>query len=634
MLRRGNENPYLKGKSPKKHIPFVLKEEDPLRRLDEDQRKAVIKALGKSAQQEFTKHLQRLQMLVREYNPFQILAHFAYYDQLFLDGSGESHGYTPTEQSAVEWLQALVLQVQESDISRVLDEGPFGEPLLQINASLHAAFKGFGLMRLGRDTEETDSALAAELMRQHTAFVRNDGFPSQIKRLHREILRSLDAEFRAREGYSLSMLSEALWKLLKLLENRINDDFAMRRQVIGQSTAKQIIAKFAEITEQTPESVEKDMAEFSKDKQAVTAAVINWLDWRNFRLFYFKEAEFSSLFPPELDPETIRGILDDLSITLGGLSSGNPEHFILSNPVWTKPFISVGNGSFFFPFISMVQSFGLGMVEQALKKHSHLWAKYCSRVRAEFLEARTEEAVRKAFPMAQVFRGLKWTDDADGLEGENDVLVLLDTHALVFECKSGRVRDRARRGDPAALKEELEKLIGDPSRQGKRFADYLLKKKAIIKLIDSKDVWHELDLRALLRATTVNVTLEYLGPVGIQHQLLRRSGLVSADAAPTATIPFHDFECILEILDSPPLAFHYFRRRAEIESANEIMTDEIGLLAMYLATSFDLGDFEGDETRKFVVPTMAEELTPDFMERRSVHPCRNLNCAFEVGGPI
>ena len=75
MLRPGNENPYLKGKSPKKHIPFVLKEEDPLRGLHEDQRKAVIKALGKSAQQEFTKHLQRLQMLVREYNPFQILAH-------------------------------------------------------------------------------------------------------------------------------------------------------------------------------------------------------------------------------------------------------------------------------------------------------------------------------------------------------------------------------------------------------------------------------------------------------------------------------------------------------------------------------------------------------------------------------
>ena len=136
----------------------------------------------------------------------------------------------------MEWLQALVLQVQESDISSVLDEGPFGEPLLQINASLHAAFKGFGLMRLGRDTEETDSAVAAELMRQHTAFVRNDGFPSQIKRLHREILRSLDAEFLAREGYSLSMLSEALWKLFKLLEDRVNDDFAMRRQALEKGS--------------------------------------------------------------------------------------------------------------------------------------------------------------------------------------------------------------------------------------------------------------------------------------------------------------------------------------------------------------------------------------------------------------
>jgi hypothetical protein len=63
------------------------------------------------------------------------------------------------------------------------------------------------------------------------------------------------------------------------------------------------------------------------------------------------------------------------------------------------------------------------------------------------------------------------------------------------------------------------------------------------------------------------------------------------------------------------------RRRAEIESSNQIMTDEIGFLSTYLATSFDFGDFEGDPNRVFALPTMGDQLTPYFMGR-------------EIGTPI
>ena len=91
------------------------------------------------------------------------------------------------------------------------------------------------------------------------------------------------------------------------------------------------------------------MSEFANDRRAVRAAIISWWDQRNFRLFYFDEADFRGLFPDTVATSKITEILASLSIAWGDLKDGNPEHFFLNNPVWTKPFIAVGNSKFFFP---------------------------------------------------------------------------------------------------------------------------------------------------------------------------------------------------------------------------------------------------------------------------------------------
>jgi hypothetical protein len=199
MLQSGKQNPYLKGKPAKKHIGFVLSEHtSPLAILDEQQKKAFLESVVTNAQQEFSSSLARLKELVRAYNPFQILAHFAYYDQIVLDGKEESAGYVPIPQNGLELLQALVLQCPESQISKVLDSPPFGEPILEINRSLHSVQKAYGGIRLDRISSGKPAALAAEMIRQHTAFVRNEGFPSQIRMLHCEIFKAVDSTFSSR----------------------------------------------------------------------------------------------------------------------------------------------------------------------------------------------------------------------------------------------------------------------------------------------------------------------------------------------------------------------------------------------------------------------------------------------------
>jgi hypothetical protein len=282
--------------------------------------------------------------------------------------------------------------------------------------------------------------------------------------------------------------------------------------------------------------------------------------------------------------------------------------------VWTRPFFAVGGGSYYCPVIGLVQSFGLEIMEGLIRPHQDLWEKYGQEVRGRYLEDRTEALVRAAYPQAKVYRGLKWPG-ADGKDYENDVLVIIDNHALVFECKSGRVRALAQRGNPAAMKTEIEKIIGDPSRQGRRFAEYLLAQKRVVRLPDATGKMRELDLTSLLRATPVNITLDYVGHLGVQQRLLLSANLVSSDTALTATLPLHELENILELLDRPAISTHYLRRRSEIASANDMLAEENGMLALYLATGFDFGEAEGDPQHQFVVTGLGKKLDPYFRRK-------------------
>ena len=614
MLSGKGENPFLRGKPAKEHVDFVFHEQSDLfGGLQGADREMALAEIARNAEQQFSASLENIQKAIRIYNPFQLLAHFGYYDQLVLESAAENPEYEPVEQSAVEWLQALILQIPEEEINATLENEPDGRVLTELNKELHRAQKGFGMKRIGRKVSEPAVSHAAELIRQHTAFVRNEGYPSQIKRMRHAIFSPLDDEFEKREGIKLSEYDAALWRLTDFFKEKLDSDLLERRKILRHDSPAAIIAAFSTLIGEDCDVVAADMAHFSHDIEAVRRAITFFIDSRNYRHFYFKAEQFQSLFDRPVGLGVCKRILKGMSITWGALHNLNPEHLILANPVWKKPFIDVGNDSYFLPIVAMIQSFGLDVLENALEVHQDLKTKYRSRTRAEFLEKRVEELVRKAFGKGRVFRGLKWKDD-EGKEGETDVLVVLDGHALVFECKSAAIRARAQRGDPAALKQELKQLIEEPSLQSRRFEEAVLAKRSKVKLVDVSGVSHEIDFSGLLRVTTVNVLLDYVGPVATQFRLLKDAGVHGETASAVATIALHDLECVLDILNRPALAFHYLRRRAELETNCEIIAiGELSLLALYLGTSFDLGDFEGAESHKLMVPNLNKELDPYFM---------------------
>jgi len=613
MPESRNNSPSFVGPPQKEHIDIIVTEYPaPLGGLLGIERQKKATDMAEAAEQQFSVSLANIQRLIGSCNPMQLLAHFGYYDQIIFNGSRKTEDYQPVEQNAIEWLQALILQVPEDQINANSLNQPSAKTLIDLNEELHKAKYGFAWKRLGRGSSKPNDSLAAELVRQHTAFVRNEGYPSQIKRMRRGVFSPIDEEFRQREGHSLSELDAALWRLTELFEQRLNADRAERHEILRQKSTPAIIEAFSKLIQQDPHRVASDMKSFAHDRDAVCCAVLNHIDSRNFRHFYFNAEEFQNLFERPVDLALCKKLLKNMSIGWGELKGLNPEHFILANPIWKKPLIAVGNDQYFLPIAGMVQSFGLDVLESALTDHPDLEKKYRSKARADFLEKSVEEIVRNTIPNGQVFRGLKWRDNS-GREGETDILVILDSHALVLECKSGAVRDRARRGDFVALKQELKELIDEPSTQGKRFGDFILSNRSLMNLFDSQGVSHQINFSGLLRVTTVNVLLDYVGPVATQFGLLKETGIRSDSMSPVATLTLHELECVVEILNQPALIFHYFRRRAELEANCEPFSDEFGLLALYLASSFDIGDFEGRDHGRLTIPSLQQELEPYFM---------------------
>src|SRR5262249_4858116 len=148
------------------------------------------------------------------------------------------------------------------------------------------------------------------------------------------------------------------------------------------------------------------------------------------------------------------------------------DFLFLDNPVWVRPLIQVGPREFFWPMPELFHSFGIEMLESLIQSDEKLLKRYQDRIRPNYLEDEVAHLCKHAFPGSDVYRGLLW-QDANGREGETDVLVLFDAIALIIECKSGRISKPGRRGAPERLQTEIRKLIEDAAKQSERFGEFL-----------------------------------------------------------------------------------------------------------------------------------------------------------------
>ncbi len=610
-------------KSPRHITAHLVEIDNPLAHVPKEELPGVLKKIGATIDREHARLLTRFDQLIHACNPIQVLSHFAFYDR-FLYNVQKSGIYKPLLQHSVEFFQGYFLSVPIEELNVHITSA---EVLLELNEvlkGLEATFPmlGFGKQREDADMDRTRSLLSHEL-RAHTYGVRNAGYFQQVMTQLREVFGDLDSAFESTRGVKLSSLVTMNERVLKLIEVRLQAHVAAAFKAPCRNTAADAVNAYC-----NARNLSQDIR--SEMLNECTIHRLNVEEARNMcahhagltlpQIYTVELSDFVAAYPDPVDPHRLLSVLAEWSLPPQGLIGFNRAHLFLNNPIWQKPIVQIGPDLFLWPMVELFHSFGLEMLEGLIRSEPSLWERYQSKARAVYLEERVYALCRDAFPDAQIFHGSIWRDPQNGVDGENDVLVLLDTVALTIECKSGRITPEARRGLPDRLRREIHKLIEDAAKQNARFAKLLLQSNEVLKFPTRKCGVNEIDASKIKRVIPLNVTLDYFGPLACATRDLLDSNLIDSAITTAPTLALVDFENVLHLLETPIERLHYFARRGEIERNISLYAGEEDLLACYLATGLNFGPLEGEHTGRINLGKMQDSIQPYLMAYHSGRP--------------
>ena len=305
-----------------------------------------------------------------------------------------------------------------------------------------------------------------------------------------------------------------------------------------------------------------------------------------------QEVEAHLALENDLEVEAVSILTNRLSLAPGDLSDEQPESFFLNNPVWLRPLVYMGEGSYFCALPQTLMSFITPISDELLKPFERLPEKM-SRARANYLEEEVARQFENAFPGSICHRGFKWREGTQ--EFESDLAIRFDTTILLIEAKSGKVSWPALRGAPSRLIEHVRTLIVEPSDQSGRLAKRIEEDIERIAKGEAPLLKFPLALQGATCVVRVSVTLNDFATIQSLPGILSEAGILNASYPLAPCFSLADLDVMLDLLETPYLRLHYLRRRAELALALNNIGDELDTLGLYLDTSLNLGIFEPNE---------------------------------------
>ena len=557
----------------------------------------MIEELAKTSEEQYQEALSDLRAILRRHHPVLVLSQMSRYG-LSADVS-DTAGVTKLDSDCeifpfhIEILQALSLQNDPREMSGE----PFGrDVLMQIwnrvkTLCVARNFRRLDPSDMDLPDDEQMVALVQQQIRGSTQAVRNWGYHSQMKRIPRALYRPFDALLVDILGFSTSDVFDVFEAILAEVEARQTAHLKVLAEMFRSSgtNSRLLIENYQALLslgQGEAEPFVEPIAPGETPLDSVRAAVAAHHDLQLPHVYTFLPAELAGSLA--LDEDRVAAILDEYALGWGALSGYETERLHLSNPVWEKPLVKLGDGRYFCALPAGFFSFVIPCMESVL---SPFGAAVSDR-RAEYLESQVAEIVGRRFPGSSAKTNFKWVDD--GTTYETDLIVFIDSFALIIECKSGKVTPSALRGAPDRLRKSIRKLLIDPNLQSlrlKKRIDFLSSNPTAADPIRD-DIGY--DLSKVRKVVRVSVCLEDFGTVQSSIKKLEDTGWLPAGFVPCPTMSLADFETVFDLLEHPVQILHYLMKREAIEASIGYLADELDLLGVYLDTLLDVGDVEPD----------------------------------------
>ena len=254
----------------------------------------------------------------------------------------------------------------------------------------------------------------------------------------------------------------------------------------------------------------------------------------------------------------------------------------MSNPVWRRPFVALDECTLFLPLPNLFYGFPFRIFEQFFEGRPALEQAY-STARAKFLEDMVKAHVATGMPSAKTYHRVMWRDDASGVLYENDVVAVIGNTVFLFEAKSGKLDDVARRGGELSLLRNFRELFVDPGEQASRLENYINTrgKDARLWIKDSEKTVH-LDLDKPKVVHKFSICIEHFAALTSAKHNLKVLGAIKDENAWAPVLSLGELMLIWRYLDTEISFFHYLTRRATLEELIDFEGDEQDILSMYL----------------------------------------------------
>ena len=500
-------------------------------------------------------------------------------------------------QHHLELLQAMALQTPAGQDG----DGRVAAALSAALEAIHENAEAFQLQTL-HGLIATDAPgrlkLAQNQIRGDTQMVRGEFHPHQTDRYLRAIFARLDGRFETAHGISATALLDLQGGLLSLVERKIaawrRSVSRIRRERKAPKALKVWVKEFGTDDPEARARTEARATTLRVSPEHMSAFLVEEACLKLREVYAFDLKDVNALLPPGVDRSAAARALEVWSLAFGDLSKANPAHLYLANPVWTRPFIRLGEGRYLLPSPGTMIAFAFDMFEELIDADKALKVAY-ETARAKVLEDELARLAKAAFPNADVFTGMQWRGDDDGRMYETDAAVVIDRTLLIFEAKAGRVSATARRGADARLKREIAKLMAEPAEQSSRL-ERQLRARAGVHVMSANEGVVRIDPAEIDTIIRYNITFNILGALSSRWPDLVAAGLISRDLPYTPTMSAADLDVVTELLKGPAEIVHYLRRRAALELNADYIADEYDLVAFYLETGFNIGVAEYDGT--------------------------------------
>ncbi|MEZ2740559.1 hypothetical protein [Comamonas jiangduensis] len=600
-------------------LPKLLKENIPLeKRLD------LMRSIGKDAREKFAALYPQTTKWVTEYDPLYVLSMCAFYLIASPEGTDrEASGELEFHHHYLELLQAFALCQPRSYVVK-----PLSGQLPELQAHMQEVGRNMSLRtleipeRLKSDEEINAYRLRTDMMAQTTA-VRNWAYMHQMTKVLLDLAHSIEPAFLAVYGVAPRRFFSMLLQIAEEGQERLNDHIAKMRKCAAEDDYRNVIAAYNDAFPENIPITEEQAAglwkEVGKKRLNLLSMLMMHADLKLADVYTFSLDRSLEILGEGTDKAALQALLEKISFRFGDLAHANKEHFVLSNPILDRPFISLGEGAYFSAVWGVLPHLLLDILEDLVWEDTSLRDLY-TKSKALYLENELERIVRAGFPNGQVFTGSTWQTSA-GVTYENDLTLVIDSFAIVFEAKSASVSDPARRGAPSRLSETLRELIDSPSDQALRFIDRLKSDPRVHEFRTKRGVVNKIDSGAIKHYIPVGVTLSHLGLIGSNLKKLIAAGIVDKNLEELApSISITDLESVFELLTREVEKVHYLARRREFEAHMNYEADELDLLGLYLDNGFNIGETEYSQDVILNMVLKSKELDPYFVGSREGKP--------------